>query len=113
MFVPDWFDMDKIDPVEKLALPEFFKGEDHGKDYTKYRNFMVKKYHSNPASYLTVSSCKAAFPEADLVSLVRLHSFLELYHVINGQVSHPIMVSLSLTFIPADGSSTPCLPVSD
>jgi hypothetical protein len=86
VFVPDWFDLDKIDPVEKLALPEFFK-EEHGNLYTKYRNYMVKTYQANPASYLTVAACKDAFPEADLVSLVRLHSFLELYHVINGQVS--------------------------
>lgn len=91
MFVPDWFDFDKIDPVEKLALPEFFK-EDHGTLYTKYRNYMVKTYQANPASYLTVAACKDAFPDADLVALVRLHSFLELYHVINGQVSQARIV---------------------
>ncbi|KAI8340710.1 hypothetical protein BC941DRAFT_500290 [Chlamydoabsidia padenii] len=83
IFVPDWFDMNKVDDIEKLALPEFF--DDHIEEYIKYRNFMVKQYQSNPSTYVTVSSCKAAFPEADLVPLVRLHGFLELYNVINGQ----------------------------
>ncbi|ORZ16963.1 SWIRM domain-domain-containing protein [Absidia repens] len=82
-YLPDWFDMDKANDIEKLALPEFF--DDHLDAYIKYRNFMVQQYQSNPAYYVTVSSCKTAFPDADMVSLVRLHSFLELYDVINAK----------------------------
>ncbi|KAI9305857.1 SWIRM domain-containing protein [Cunninghamella echinulata] len=80
---PEWLDLEKVNDMEKLALPEFFN--DHQEDYIKYRNYMVEQYYSNPGYYLTISTCKQAFPDADLLSLVRIHSFLEIYDVINSQ----------------------------
>lgn len=97
IYVPEWFDMDKIHGMEKLALPEFF--DDHAEEYIKYRNYMVQQYQAKPSCYVTVSSCKTRFPEADLVSLVRLHSFLELYNVINGQVRVVLQREYSLTIL--------------
>ncbi|KAI8083041.1 SWIRM domain-containing protein [Halteromyces radiatus] len=83
LYTPTWFDMDKVNEMEKLALPEFFDA--HEKEYIQYRNYMVEQYRSNPSYFVTISACKKAFPNADTVSLVRLHSFLELYKVINVQ----------------------------
>ncbi|KAI7864073.1 SWIRM domain-containing protein [Spinellus fusiger] len=84
---PQWFDIHSVHAIEKLGLPEFFSvpSEETEKEYKKYRDFMVHTYRAHPDYYLTVAACKAKL-DADLVLLIRLHSFLELYGLINAQV---------------------------
>ncbi|KAL0084089.1 hypothetical protein F4703DRAFT_1737663 [Phycomyces blakesleeanus] len=87
---PSWFDIKTVHQIEKMALPEFFdpqgkKSEQLAKDYMHYRDFMINTYRANPDFYLTAVACKDKL-DADIVSLVRIHSFLELYGLINAQV---------------------------
>lgn len=88
---PDWFDASTIHDIEKLALPEYFKyqgrkGDKAVQEYKKCRDYMIQAYRENPSYYLTISSCKAALKNVDLVQLVRIHSFLEQACLINHQV---------------------------
>lgn len=87
--LPEWFDYELIHDLERLALPEFFKGDNlelTPDNYKTYRDYMIMTYKSNPDYYLTISACKAKL-DVDLVTLVRIHSFLESYNLINSRVS--------------------------
>ncbi|OBZ67584.1 SWI/SNF and RSC complexes subunit ssr2 [Grifola frondosa] len=56
-----WFDMSKIHPVERKALPEFFNSRHRSKTpaiYKDYRDFMVNTYRLRPSEYLTVTACR-------------------------------------------------------
>lgn len=89
MKLPDWFDQELIHDQEKLALPEFFKGDNPEltpEKYKLYRDHMINAYRTNPDYFLTVSACKSKL-DVDLVTLVRLHSFLSSYNIINSRVS--------------------------
>ncbi|KAI8358401.1 hypothetical protein BD560DRAFT_405946 [Blakeslea trispora] len=81
---PDWFNMDQIHTIERLALPEYFDGTLSSKGYKHCRNEMIKMYRAHPDYYLTVLACKTKL-EKDLVELVRIHSFLESNQLINHQ----------------------------
>jgi hypothetical protein len=86
--LPDWFDFDSVHDLEKLALPEFFKGDNPElttDNYKVYRDYMINTYRANPDYYLTVSACKSKF-DVDLVTLIRIHSFLESQDMINSRV---------------------------
>lgn len=54
----NWFDYEKIHPLEKSFFPEFFNGNFPSKTpnvYKSYRNFIIDLYRENPASYLTAT----------------------------------------------------------
>jgi hypothetical protein len=90
LLVPEWYNSSSIHELEKLALPEFFAENDNQDQFTPdkyktYRDYMINTYRSNPEYYLTVSACKAKL-DVDLVTLVRIHSFLELNQLINSRV---------------------------
>ncbi|KAI7892100.1 uncharacterized protein EV154DRAFT_419413 [Mucor mucedo] len=85
--LPEWFNYDLIHDLERLALPEFFTGDNPvltPDSYKMYRDYMMMTYKSNPDYYLTISACKAKL-DVDLVTLVRVHSFLESYNLINSR----------------------------
>jgi SWI/SNF related-matrix-associated actin-dependent regulator of chromatin subfamily C len=84
-----WFDMHKIHPLEKKALPEFFNSRNRSKTpatYKDYRDFMINTYRLNPAEYLTVTACRRNLA-GDVCAIMRLHAFLEQWGLINYQVS--------------------------
>lgn len=86
--LPSWFDFDSTHDLEQLALPELFRGDNPDltvENYKTYRNYMINTYRANPDYYLTVSACKSKF-DVDLVTLVRVHSFLESLDMINSRV---------------------------
>lgn len=90
ILVPEWYNGDSVHEVEKLALPEFFKennnqGQFTPENYKMCRDYMINTYRSNPEYCLTVSACKAKL-DVDLVTLVRIHSFLEVNQLINSRV---------------------------
>lgn len=87
--LPEWFNYELIHDLERLALPEFFKGDSPEltpDNYILYRDYMMKTYKANPDYYLTISACKSKL-DVDLVTLVRVHGFLESYNLINSRVS--------------------------
>lgn len=84
-----WFDMHAIHPIEKKALAEFFNGRNRSKTpavYKDYRDFMVNTYRLNPIEYLTVTACRRNLA-GDVCAIMRVHSFLEQWGLINYQVS--------------------------
>jgi SWI/SNF related-matrix-associated actin-dependent regulator of chromatin subfamily C len=82
--LPDWFDKSFINENEMLALPEIGTDNLSEEKYKESRNYMIDTYRANPDFYLTISACKSKL-DADLVTLVRIHSFLELNKMINSR----------------------------
>lgn len=83
-----WFDMHVIHPIEKKALAEFFNGRNRSKTpavYKDYRDFMINTYRLNPIEYLTVTACRRNLA-GDVCAIMRVHSFLEQWGLINYQV---------------------------
>lgn len=84
-----WFNMDKINEIEIKSLPEFFSGKNRSKTpktYQKYRDFMINVYRLNPFEYLTVTASRRHLV-GDVGSIMRVHSFLEKWGLINYQVA--------------------------
>lgn len=85
-----WFDMHTIHNIERKALPEFFNNRNRSKTqnvYKDYRDFMINTYRLNPAEYLTVTACRRNLA-GDVCAVMRVHSFLEQWGLINYQVSN-------------------------
>ena len=83
-----WFDMHKFHPIEKKAMAEFFNGRNRSKTpavYKDYRDFMINTYRLNPVEYLTVTACRRNLA-GDVCAIMRVHSFLEQWGLINYQV---------------------------
>jgi SWI/SNF related-matrix-associated actin-dependent regulator of chromatin subfamily C len=84
-----WFDMHDIHSLEKKSVPEFFNGRNRSKTpavYKDYRDFMINSYRLNPAEYLTVTACRRNLA-GDVCAIMRVHTFLEQWGLINYQVS--------------------------
>jgi SWI/SNF related-matrix-associated actin-dependent regulator of chromatin subfamily C len=84
-----WFDMHQIHPIEKKAMQEFFNGRNRSKTpavYKDYRDFMINTYRLNPIEYLTVTACRRNLA-GDVCAIMRVHSFLEQWGLVNYQVS--------------------------
>jgi SWIRM domain len=80
-----WFQADKIHPIEKETLPEFFCGKYPSKTpviYTHYRNFIIRTYRENPEHYLTGTACRRALV-GDACAIIRVHAFLDKWGLIN------------------------------
>ncbi|EPT02204.1 hypothetical protein FOMPIDRAFT_1118901 [Fomitopsis schrenkii] len=83
-----WFDMSKIHPIERRALPEFFNSRHRSKTpsiYKDYRDFMVNTYRLRPSEYLTVTACRRNLA-GDVCAIMRVHAFLEQWGLINYQI---------------------------
>ena len=83
-----WFEMSKIHPVERRALPEFFNSRNRSKTpaiYKDYRDFMINTYRLRPTEYLTVTACRRNLA-GDVCAIMRVHAFLEQWGLINYQV---------------------------
>uniref|UniRef100_A0A8R1HN90 SANT domain-containing protein n=1 Tax=Caenorhabditis japonica TaxID=281687 RepID=A0A8R1HN90_CAEJA len=83
-----WFDYNVIHQIEKRAMPEFFNGKNKSKTpdvYVAYRNFMIDTYRLNPFEYVSATACRRNLA-GDVCSIVRLHSFLEQWGLLNYQV---------------------------
>jgi SWI/SNF related-matrix-associated actin-dependent regulator of chromatin subfamily C len=95
-----WFDMNKINEAEKKALPEFFNNRNRSKTpavYKDYRDFMINTYRLNPIEYLTVTACRRNLA-GDVCAIMRVHSFLEQWGLINYQVTKTSTLIPTLVF---------------
>lgn len=97
-----WFDMNKINNIERKTLPEFFNCRNRSKTpavYKDYRDFMINTYRLNPVEYLTVTACRRNLA-GDVCAIMRVHAFLEQWGLINYQVIyHSILLVLSIDYI--------------
>lgn len=83
-----WFDMNTIHNIERKALPEYFNNRNRSKTphvYKDYRDFMINTYRLNPSEYLTVTATRRNLA-GDVCAIMRVHSFLEQWGLINYQV---------------------------
>ncbi|KAG0299572.1 hypothetical protein BGZ98_009926 [Dissophora globulifera] len=83
-----WFSLAKIHEIEHKSLPEFFNLKNRSKTptvYKDYRDFMINTYRLNPSEYLTVTACRRNLA-GDVCAIIRVHSFLEQWGLINYQV---------------------------
>ncbi|KAK9453163.1 SWIRM domain-containing protein [Dipodascopsis uninucleata] len=83
-----WFDMNKINDIERKSLPEFFNNRNRSKTptvYRDYRDFMINTYRLNPTEYLTVTACRRNLA-GDVCAIMRVHAFLEQWGLINYQI---------------------------
>lgn len=84
-----WFDMNTINDIERKAMSEFFNSRNRSKTpavYKDYRDFMINTYRLNPVEYLTVTACRRNLA-GDVCAIMRVHSFLEQWGLINYQVT--------------------------
>ncbi|ODV93205.1 hypothetical protein PACTADRAFT_51821 [Pachysolen tannophilus NRRL Y-2460] len=91
-----WFNLDTIHEIEKRSLPEFFSNQSRFKTpkvYKEFRDFMVNCYRLNPIEYLTVTAVRRNLA-GDVASIVRVHSFLEKWGLINYQIDPKTRPSL-------------------
>jgi SWI/SNF related-matrix-associated actin-dependent regulator of chromatin subfamily C len=103
-----WFDMHTIHPIEKKALAEFFNGRNRSKTpavYKDYRDFMINTYRLNPIEYLTVTACRRNLA-GDVCAIMRVHSFLEQWGLINYQVSWLAVTFDTMCADPCQGGSS-------
>ena len=99
-----WFDMSKIHPVERRALPEYFNSRNRSKTpaiYKDYRDFMINTYRLRPTEYLTVTACRRNLA-GDVCAIMRVHAFLEQWGLINYQVTLNPIFSTSRVNILSD-----------
>lgn len=91
-----WFSMGQIHPLEQRAVPEFFQGLGSKTPdlYKDYRDFMIMAYNQNPGQYLTLTACRRNLA-GDVGSILRVHTFLEHWGLINNGVQ-PISKVLPL-----------------
>eukprot|EP01119_Soliformovum_irregulare_P024068 TRINITY_DN8554_c0_g1_i1.p1 TRINITY_DN8554_c0_g1~~TRINITY_DN8554_c0_g1_i1.p1 ORF type:complete len:650 (-),score=233.10 TRINITY_DN8554_c0_g1_i1:250-2199(-) len=103
-----WFNMAEISPVEERALPEFFDGKFASKSpqiYKEYRDFMINTYQQNPAQYLTQTACRRNLA-GDVCAILRVHSFLEHWGLINFNLNPEIQATLPMKrHLPADSTA--------
>lgn len=91
-----WHNRDQIHEIEKRSLPEFFTGKNASKTpeaYREFRDFMMDTYRLNPSEYLTVTACRRNLA-GDVASIIRVHSFLEKWGLINYQIDPETRPSL-------------------
>ncbi|RKO92799.1 hypothetical protein BDK51DRAFT_18475 [Blyttiomyces helicus] len=97
-----WFNIARINDIEKRSLPEFFNSKNRSKTpsiYKDYRDFMINTYRLNPLEYLTVTACRRNLA-GDVCAIIRVHGLLEQWGLINYQVdpdSRPSIVGPAFT----------------
>jgi len=80
-----WFDITKIHEIERNIFSEYFDNSSSlrtEKIYKEYRDFMIFAYQQNPQNYLTQTACRRNLA-GDVGSILRIHSFLEHWGLIN------------------------------
>lgn len=97
-----WFNISEIHDIEKRSLPDFFDSSSiykSPKAYKDTRNFMINTYRLSPYEYLTITAVRRNIA-LDVASIVKIHSFLETWGLINYQIdprSKPSLIGPSFT----------------
>jgi len=80
----------KLRPLSSLSL---FDLPINNIRYKDYRDFMITTYRQNPMQYLTQTACRRSLA-GDVCAIIRVHSFLEHWGLINYQVHTDVLPSL-------------------
>ncbi|TBU06190.1 SWIRM domain-containing protein, partial [Hamiltosporidium tvaerminnensis] len=82
-----WFSFTSIHNIEHQAFPEIKKDISFSNIYIHYRNTLINTYQNNTKVYLTITYSRKLI-SCNLHMLIRIHSFLEKYCLINYKVEH-------------------------
>lgn len=78
-----WFNQDKVHEIEHKAFSDLLgRNEMSETQYKEYRNAMISLYKIKHEAYLSVTICRRNI-SCDLAILLRIHSFLEHWGIIN------------------------------
>ncbi|CCD25971.2 Rsc8p NDAI_0G01960 [Naumovozyma dairenensis CBS 421] len=97
-----WFDISKIHEIERRSNPDFFDDSSRfksPKSYKDTRNFIINTYRLSPFEYLTITAVRRNIA-MDVSSIVKIHSFLERWGLINYQIdpkSKPSLIGPAFT----------------
>lgn len=93
-----WFSLDSISAMEEVAFGEYFSSPNGRALYKEYRNYMVSTYRSKPDAYLSLTTCRRNI-FGDLAILIKIHSFLEQWGLINSRpsIEHAAKATVALT----------------
>lgn len=81
-----WFQYDLVSSLEKTTFADVLKTDIDTEKYKSIRNFIFDSFKSRPNYYLSVTHCRR-YISADIYLLIRIHSFLENWGLINGNLS--------------------------
>lgn len=97
---PAWFSTESVNFLELKNLPEFFSVKDGGskttEEYMKLRNTIVTLYSASQNVYLSATECRKRIP-GDVCVILKVHSFLDSFGVINFNVKSDCRPTLSHT----------------
>ncbi|EFA74947.1 myb domain-containing protein [Heterostelium album PN500] len=80
-----WFNQEEIHDIEVNQMSSFFNDSEPGRTmtvYKKYRDYMINEYRTNPYRYLSMTMVVRGL-QVDAAALMRVHSFLEHWNLIN------------------------------
>jgi hypothetical protein len=87
--LPEWFEVDKINDLEKNYLSfDLFKGlsgpllEKKEREYLRIRNFIIFMYAQNPTAFLSATDCRHKIA-GNVCDIVKIHDFLNAFGAIN------------------------------
>eukprot|EP00172_Hildenbrandia_rubra_P003933 Plantae.Rhodophyta-Hildenbrandia_rubra.ctg7016.p1 GENE.Plantae.Rhodophyta-Hildenbrandia_rubra.ctg7016~~Plantae.Rhodophyta-Hildenbrandia_rubra.ctg7016.p1 ORF type:complete len:1342 (-),score=247.02 Plantae.Rhodophyta-Hildenbrandia_rubra.ctg7016:1979-6004(-) len=84
----DWFSMEDIHQIEMRSLPEFFCSRYESKTpnvYKDARNFMIETFRKTPKRYISATAVRRSL-HGDAPAVVRIHTFLHHWGLINWKV---------------------------
>ena len=97
---PAWFNTESVNFLELENLPEFFSIKDGTskttEDYIKLRNSIVSLYSVSQHIYLSATECRKRIA-GDVCVILKVHSFLDSFGVINFNVKSDCRPTLSHT----------------
>ena len=97
---PAWFNADSVNFIELKNLPEFFSIKDGAskttEEYIKLRNSIVSLYSVSQHVYLSATECRKRIA-GDVCVILKVHSFLDSFGVINFNVKSDCRPTLSHT----------------
>ncbi|KAF8819698.1 SWIRM domain-containing protein [Cardiosporidium cionae] len=84
-----WFDSHVVNAIERNQLSSLFSGsglslKEKEHSYKLIRNTIVAAYRQNPQRYLSATECRKLI-DGDAALILRLHSFLDYWGIINFQ----------------------------
>ncbi|KAF8819764.1 SWIRM domain-containing protein [Cardiosporidium cionae] len=84
-----WFDFQVVNAIERNQLSSLFSGssislKEKEHSYKLIRNTIVAAYRQNPQRYLSATECRKLI-DGDAALILRLHSFLDYWGIINFQ----------------------------
>lgn len=81
-----WFSFDEINEIEMNALPQFFKNDVSLAHYKECRNILVNMFREQPGKLVSIIRARKRV-NCDIVSLIKIHAFLEKWGLINYRIN--------------------------